>query len=156
MPDYDTPGPLVVDYSLGEPEFYVSIIQRENSSFLYIIGIIITVFVMVKYLMKALKTVPDSKNQGYIIPHVFAIKCGALILYPTYSEYAGYCSGFMTADFPWLNSLFGNLLGRDADITPYPYKVFFTNLNIGSTYFLALIIVTLLYLISFVLARISE
>ena len=62
---------------------------------------VLTLFV--KYLVKSLLTVPTSHNLGQIIPHILALKTGALILYPTYGEYVDFCSGFMTADLPWAN-----------------------------------------------------
>lgn len=64
---------------------------------------VVTVVVLIKYSVKACYTVPNSLNLGHIIPHIFALKAGALILYPTYIEYINYCTGFMTADLPWLN-----------------------------------------------------
>lgn len=60
----------------------------------------------------------------------------------------------MAADFPWFNEVLGGIFGRDSDITPYPYKVFYMNLNIGSTYFLALCIISLLLICKFILPKI--
>ena len=87
---------------------------------------------------------------------MLSLKGGALILYPTYKEYAEFCWGFMTADLPWANSFFGGVFGQDGDLTPFPFKVFFTNLNIGSTYFLALTVICLLVAISFLVGRLCD
>ena len=68
---------------------------------------VIVVFLFIKYLIKAIYTVPKSTDMGQIIPHILAMKCGALILFPTYLEYYDYCSGFMIADIPWANKVIG-------------------------------------------------
>lgn len=115
MPNISLQGPVSVDYSLGEPEFYTSVITVGSESYLFIIGIIVTLFLFIKYLVKALKTVPYSPNIGNIIGHVFALKTGGMILYPTYAEYIDFCYGFTTADLPWLNKTFGELFGDISD-----------------------------------------
>ena len=59
----------------------------------------------------------------------------------------------MAADLPFLNSFFGSIFGSDADVTPYPYKVFYLNLNVGSTYFLALLTILFLLALSFLVQK---
>ena len=59
----------------------------------------------------------------------------------------------MTPDFPWLNNYFGEIFGKITDISPLPYKMFYTNLHVGSTYFLAICIILGLALIVFGTAR---
>lgn len=59
----------------------------------------------------------------------------------------------MAADLPWLNEVLGGIFGKDSDITPYPFKVFFMNLNIGSTYFLALCLICLLIVCKLILSK---
>lgn len=44
----------------------------------------------------------------------------------------------MLSDFPWLNSYFGNLFSYAYDTSAKPYAMFYTNMNIGSTYLLAI------------------
>ena len=63
------------------------------------------------------------------------------MIYPSRPELIDYCSGFMIADFPWLNSFLGERLSDPRDISPPPYRLFFTSLNIASTYLLALTII---------------
>ena len=156
MPDYNHVGPLAIDYSLDDAEFYTSYLKVAQESLLWIIGMVITVLLLVKYTIKACWTVPNSMNLGHIIPHIFALKAGALILYPTYREYINYCTGFMTADLPWLNDIFGGVFGNDADETPSPYKVFYVNLNIGSTYFLAFLTILVVGLVLFAVAKLAK
>lgn len=85
MPNISIKGPVSVNYSLEEPEFYTSYLKTQPEPLYFLIGLIITVVLFIKYSIKALKTVPNSPNHGHIIPHIFAIKTGALILYPTYT-----------------------------------------------------------------------
>lgn len=95
-------------------------------------------------------------NLGHIIPHIFALKAGAMILYPTYREYINYCTGFMTADLPWINDILGEIFGNDADYTPSPFKVFYMNMNMGSTYFLAFITILIVSLILLAIAKLAK
>ena len=44
----------------------------------------------------------------------------------------------MTAEFPWLNSIIGGALANGSDVSAPPFKFFYVNMNIGSTYLLAL------------------
>ena len=92
-------------------------------------------------------------NPGNIIPHVLAFKVGALLLYPTFMEYIQFCSGFMYADFPFLNSVFGGSLGDPRDLTPAPYAFFYTNMNLGSMYFLAVIVILLMVVVTVLVGR---
>jgi hypothetical protein len=104
---------------LSSPEFYQSYIAVTTVDFpFFIIGAVITGILFFKYLLKALATVPKSPNIGNIIPHILAFKVGALLLYPTYIEYINYCTGFMYADFPWLNKFFGSNLSDGRDYSP--------------------------------------
>ena len=59
----------------------------------------------------------------------------------------------MVIDMPWLNNFFGNIFGRDSDITPYPFKMFYMNLNLGSTYFLAWMSIMVLIGVSFLFLK---
>ena len=47
----------------------------------------------------------------------------------------------MVADFPWTNSIFGSLLSLGSDQSAIPYRLFFVNMNIASTYLLGMICV---------------
>ena len=57
------------------------------------------------------------------------------------------------ADLPWLNHFFGETFGKDSDKTPYPYKVFYSSMHIGSTYFLPLCLISLIALVIFLLVK---
>ena len=80
------------------------------------------------------------------------MKCAALILYPTYSEFINFCYGFMSADFPWLNAYIAQYLVDISDDTPNPYLLFYLNMNIASTYLIALIVIGFLWFTSFLLS----
>lgn len=51
----------------------------------------------------------------------------------------------MTADLPWSNSFFGSKLGNINDVTPDSFKMYYTNLSLVSTYFIALIIILVVW-----------
>lgn len=87
------------------------------------------------------------------MPHILCFKVGALLLFPTYFEYINYCSGFMYADFPWLNRYFGSLLSDERDAAPLAFKFFFTNMNLGSMYLLAVSVLILLTIITFIVGK---
>lgn len=44
----------------------------------------------------------------------------------------------MYADFPWMNTFFGETLSDPRDKLPLAFRVFYTNMNIASMYLLAL------------------
>lgn len=52
-----------------------------------------------------------------------------------------YCYGFMAADIPWANKYIGTNFGRLGDYSPDPYRMYYINLSLISTYFLALILI---------------
>ena len=77
-------GSLDLDYSLDKPEFIKTVVSGLNNYQYHIFGIVIICILFVKYLVKALYSVPRSADMGQIIPHILALKSGVLILYPTY------------------------------------------------------------------------
>ena len=103
------------------------------------------------YFLKTCCVMPHSKNRGQIIGHVFALKCGALGLYPSYGEFVSYCYGFMMADLPWFNQQLGEAMGRRDDLLPYPHAMYYTNLSITSTFFLAMVSAGVAWLVAAVL-----
>lgn len=153
LPDYSQAGDLHLSYDLDGPEMYASMVRYEGTHYPEIIGVLFVVIVFVKYSVKALVTVPESPNPGNIIPHLFAYKIGALLLYPTYIEYMQFCYGFMAADFPWANKPLGEALGNFRDISPQAYKVFYTNMNLGSMHFIASCIALFLFLLTFTIGK---
>jgi hypothetical protein len=118
-----------------------------------LIGAVIVGILFLKYLLKAMVTVPVSPNIGNITPHIMAFKVGALLLYPTFIEYIDYCSGFMFADFFWLNRYFGSILADNRERQPASFSVFYTNMNIASMYLLPLGILAILGLLGFVVSQ---
>jgi hypothetical protein len=119
----------------------------------FIFGAFISAVLFAKYLLKALITAPKSANIGNIIPHIFAFKVGALFLHPTYMEYINFCSGFMFVDFPWLNKFFGTYLSDPRDKSPNIYSFFYTNMNIASTYLLALFVIIFFTVIGLIISK---
>lgn len=140
MPSLDHMGDLYLDYPYSDPAFYQSYIRNRTYNY-YIFGLVITILLFIGYSVKLCCVIPRSQDRGRIIPHIFAMRCGALALYPSYAEYINYCYGFMTSDLPWLNSQFGEKMANDSDVLPNPYTMYYTNLSMISTYFLALIII---------------
>jgi hypothetical protein len=97
--------------------------------------------------------VSRSQNLGNIVPHILALKVGALLLFPTYVEYVSYCSGFMYVDLPWLNSFFAINLADARDRSPSAYSLFYTNMNFASMYLFALCIIVLLSAVGVIVGR---
>ena len=92
--------------------------MQNRKYYYYIFGLIVTIVLLVGYSIKLCCLVPGSRDRGSILPHVFAVKCGALALYPTYGEYVSFCYGFMMAEVPWFNSFVGERLGQPNDFSP--------------------------------------
>lgn len=81
---------------------------------------------------------------GEIMSHVFALKSISLFHYPITYEFYYFCYGFMIVDLPWFNQEIGAMLGDKADFVPKALAMYFYNLNIASTYVLALALFVLL------------
>lgn len=62
----------------------------------------------------------------------------------------------MTADLPWANKELGLIYGDKTDVTPTSYKFLYINLNIGSTYFIAMITIIVLGIILYIYYRTKE
>lgn len=112
-----------------------------------------TGFMFLMFLIKALITVPLSENLGNIMPHILAHKVGALLVYPTYLEFISYCSGFMYADFPWMNTLFGETLSDPRDKVPLAYRMFYVNMNVAGMYLLALCVLVILVFVGILVGQ---
>jgi hypothetical protein len=110
---------------------------------------------LVFYFIKGVVLLPQDFDKGELVSHILLLKTPVLAVFPCYAELINYCSGFMLADLPWLNSFFGELLSDPRDSTPSPYLLFYTSLSIASTYLsvlallfsLALILVVIAYLV---------
>lgn len=86
-----------------------------------------------------------TEDAGEIIPHVLLMKIPAMVIYPTLGGYISYCYGFTFLDFPWLNNYFSSILSISSDKSPPSFQMFYNNLNLSSTYLLALIVFLALY-----------
>lgn len=62
----------------------------------------------------------------------------------------------MGADFPWINSIIGQVITNTSDISATPYLLFYINMNPASTYLLALLIYGVLLLIGIVVAYLGS
>jgi len=51
---------------------------------------------------------PKGADKGELTGHLLLLKTPALMLYPAYAELLDYCSGFMFADLPWMNTFFAS------------------------------------------------
>lgn len=77
----------------------------------------------------------------------------SVAVYPGHYEMISFCKGFMIFDVPWANAFFGLVFGSTFDYIPEGYKLFYTNMNIGSTYFIALLLVVILIIFDRVFLR---
>ncbi len=59
--------------------------------------------------------------------------------------------GMMALNFPWLNEKLGSFLGNLFDDSPIQMKIFYTNMNLGSTYSLALGIIIILSIMGYII-----
>lgn len=109
-----------------------------------VFGYVVTILFIIKYIFKAVWSVPNSPEMGDIIPQVLALKAPAFMVFPTYLEFLYYCSGYMIVDFPWANQFFGDLLADKSDVVPEIFALYYTNMHIGSTYFLAFIMIVVI------------
>lgn len=76
-----------MDYDIDSPDFVKSYVEATSSTLdltYAIFGISLTLILLIMYVLKAAHTVPQSYEMGSIMPHVFANKVPALILYPTF------------------------------------------------------------------------
>lgn len=146
---------LFISYSTNRPEFVASTFKL-HSHYYYIFGTAVTLYLFVLYLLKGVVVDPAGQDKGEVMAHVFLLKTAVLSVYPSYAEMANYCSGFMTADLPWLNSYFGRILSEPTDASPYPYLLFYSSLSIGSTYFLPLVLIFALALILLLLVWLRQ
>ena len=153
LPNYPQSGRIALSYDLDSAEFYTTFIKYQGNFMLEAIGIIFVVILFIKYSVKALATVPESLNPGNIIPHILAFKVGALLLYPTYLEYVQFCTGFMSADFPWANQALGEVFANPDDTSPVSFLIFYVNMNVGAMYFVALLVIALLAGLSILLGK---
>lgn len=60
------------------------------------------------------------------------------------------------ADFPFTNRVMGEALGDKYDIQPDSYSALYVNMNIGSTYTLALCVIVALLLVGWIVCRLFE
>lgn len=102
---------------------------------------------MVNFILKIFFTAKKSLNTGQILPHIVAIKTVSIAVYPGHYEMMSFCKGFMMYDIPWANNFFGSAFGSSFDYIPAGYKLFYTNMNIGSMYFIPLILLIMLVII---------
>jgi hypothetical protein len=106
MPNLKQVGDLYLTFPYLGSTFYQSFIRTRNYYY-FIFGLIVTLVIIIGFSIKSYYSFFGRTDRGGIIPHIFAIKCAALMLYPTYAEYVSYCYGFMMIDFPWVNFALG-------------------------------------------------
>lgn len=116
----------------------------------------VAIYLLVFYLVKGVVLDVKGRDKGELIAHILLLKTPVLMLYPTYAELLDYCSGFMLADMPWLNNLFARVLADPRDASPSPYLLFYTSLNIASTYFLPLLFIILCYIVLLVVNKLIK
>lgn len=144
MPKLDHLGDLYLDYPYSDPAFYESYLRNRSYNY-FVIGLVLTLVMVIGYTGRICCVLPGSRDRGWLVPHVLAVKGAAFAMYPSYGEYVSFCYGFMTADFPWMNALIGSKLANPLDKSPAPYSMYFTNLSLASTYFLPLLLIPILW-----------
>lgn len=155
LPSASSSGNLQLSYNINQPEFVASTMKL-YSFYYHIFAIVLTVFTFLFYLLKAVVFDPRGLDKGQLIPHILFLKTPVLLVYPSYAELTNFCSGFMVADFPWLNGYFGENLAEPTDKTPLPYLLFYTSLSIGSTYLLAIFAIVFIAALLGVLAYLKD
>jgi hypothetical protein len=155
LPSTSQSGSLQLSYNINQPEFVASTLKL-HAHFFHVFGIVVTIYIFIFYLFKAVVINPHGRDKGELIAHILLLKTPVLMVYPSYAEMINYCSGFMVADFPWLNSLFGETLSEPTDVSPYPYLLFYNSLSIGSTYMLALIVIIFMASVLLLLAYLKK
>lgn len=128
-----------MSYNLKEPEF-----QRSATTghlyFYFLFGVVVTIALIINYMIKICWSVPMTSDCGDIIPHVLLLKVPSLLIYPALSGFLNYGYGFSFLDFPWLNTWFSRKLTDWSDVSPLSFRLTYLNMNIASTYLLALLI----------------
>ena len=122
------------------------VLQLRNYNFHYF-GELLCIYLFIFYFFKAVVIHPNGRDKGQLIAHLLLLKTPALAVYPSYAELADYCSGFMAADLPWLNSYLSDLLSDPRDVSPAPFFLFYTSLSLASTFLLALAVIIALALL---------
>jgi len=118
---------MTVGYSLNNPEFVKSYMKSQEAQYFgyQIFGMVIVALFILNYVVKFMFTIPQSKNNSGLIPHVFALKACCLVMYPAYFEHVNFCKGFMVVDFPWANSILADILANNSDYVEIPFGLFF-------------------------------
>ena len=106
LPSLSQGGSLELSYNINSPEFVSSILGTRNYYY-HFFGWAIIVCLFVFFLIVGVIIAPERRDKGQIIAHILFLKTAALMIYPSRPELIDYCSGFMVADLPWLNSFFG-------------------------------------------------
>ncbi len=108
------------------------------------------------YFLKGVVLDCKGKDKGELIAHILLLKTPVLMLYPTYAELLNYCSGFMFADMPWFNNVFASSLADPRDSSPAPYLLFYTSLNVASTFLLPISFMLLCFIVLAIIARFNK
>lgn len=140
-------GDSQVQYDLNNAEFYASYLKQTSMTMwqFIVFGYLVIVFLLINYTIRSFWTDKSvDSDHGEMIPHYLSFAAPALIIYPTTVELLSFCYGFMLLNFPWANDSLGRLLGNTFDTSPEVTKIFYANLNVGSTYAIALIVILIL------------
>lgn len=83
MPKLSHNGDLYLDYPYSDSGFYLSYIKTRQYYY-HLLGIVVTLLIFAALLFRSFY-LENSTDRGAIVPHIFAIKAGAVAVYPTYA-----------------------------------------------------------------------
>ena len=149
-----TGSSLQMSTSINSPEFIGSTLGL-RSYFYHFFGWGVVVFLLVFYFLKTVVLDSEGKDKSQLTPHLLLLKTPALAVFPAYAELLDFCRGFMVADLPFLDDVFGSNLADSLDTSPDPFRIFYASLSVSATFLSALIVIVALLLVAGIAAYLS-
>lgn len=152
-------GDTILRFDISDPSFSASYLKQSSMQQWYFIvpAYLVIAFLVINYFIRCFYTDKNKySDHGEIVLHYLALASPTFMVQTLTAELMSFCYGFMFMSFPWMNETFGKLFGNVFDTTPFQMKVFFTDLNLGSTYGLALMIILVASLSGYVFISIES
>lgn len=147
-------GDTIAVFNLTDPSFPASYLKQSSLQQWYFIvpAYLIVAFLVVNYFIRSFYTDKSQhSDHGEIILHYLALASPIFIVESLTAELMSFCYGFMLISFPWMSETLGSLFGNQFDTAPFQMKVFFTDLGLGSTYGLAIMVIVAIGVFGYVL-----